>query len=249
MRGSVRIFTLIFLGAALLGFSSCATRAYVKHQVAPIEAQLADFRHAETQQGERIDAADRRAKAAIDIADQGLMGAAMAGESAVAADRRAAEADRRADAAQVNAMRALDRIATVESQLENRIESLDKYTLAEQKIVTFKFDSDVLGPEAISRLDDLVGLIKGSSSGYVIEIKGLTDSTGSEAYNYRLSERRAASVLRFLVSSGVPLYRISIVGFGETNPSAANKTAEGREQNRRVEIRVLTRGTVATANR
>jgi len=135
------------------------------------------------------------------------------------------------------------------SQLENRIDSLDEYTLAEQKIVMFKFDSDVLNPEAISRLDDLAGLIKGSSTGYVVEIQGFTDSTGTEAYNYRLSERRAASVLRFLVSRSVPVYRISIVGFGRTNPAADNKTAAGREQNRRVEIRVLTSGTVATVNR
>jgi outer membrane protein OmpA-like peptidoglycan-associated protein len=248
MRVSVRILFLIFLTASLIDFSGCATRHYVKHQVAPIESQVADVRNVEAQLTERIDAADRRAKGAIDLANDALMGAAMANEKAVAADRRAAEADRRADGAQVSAMRAMDHIDTVDRDLENRIASLDKYKLAEQKIVTFKFDSDVLSQEAISRLDDLAGLVTGASSGYAVEIQGFTDSTGSEAYNFRLSERRAAAVLRFLASRGVPLYRIAIVGFGKTNPAADNQTMSGREQNRRVEIRVLATHTVATAN-
>jgi len=117
-RFSQNVLTDILV-MSFIGFSGCATRHYVKHQVAPLEVQVADIRNTEAQQGERIDAADRRATAAIDIANKSLKVAAMANEEAVAADRRAAEADRRADAAHVNAMRALDRIETVESARES----------------------------------------------------------------------------------------------------------------------------------
>jgi outer membrane protein OmpA-like peptidoglycan-associated protein len=249
MRSSVRYFLFVSVLMAAAALSGCATRHYVKQQVGTIEPQIAGIRAAAAQESERIEAVDRRTKAVVDIADQAAMAAVIANEKAVAADRRAAEADRRADTAQVNAMRALNRIDTVENQLENRIASLDKYSLTEQKIVTFKFDSDVLSKEAISGLDDLAGMISSSSYGYVVEIRGFTDNIGNEGYNDKLSARCAASVLRFLVSSGVPLYRISIVGLGKTSPAADNRTAHGREQNRRVEICVLTSGTVATANR
>jgi outer membrane protein OmpA-like peptidoglycan-associated protein len=82
-----------------------------------------------------------------------------------------------------------------------------------------------------------------------VEIQGFTDSIGNEHYNLELSERRAESVLRYLVGKNVPLYRISIVGLGKANPIADNKTPKGRDQNRRVEIRVLeSERPVATAN-
>ena len=68
MRFNQNLVTDI-LGGSSIGFSGCATRHYVKHQVAPLEVQAADVRNVMTQQGERIDAAHRRAKAAIDIAD------------------------------------------------------------------------------------------------------------------------------------------------------------------------------------
>ena len=250
MRFSVGRFLFILLLVAVgISFTGCATRHYVKHQIQTIEPQLAEVRNVQAEQAERIDAVDRRANAAMDAADQAIIGAAMANEKAIAADRRGAEADRRADTAQVNALRALNRIDTMETSIGNRIASLDKYRLASQTAVTFKFDSDVLSAEAISMLDDLVGPISLSSTGYLVEIQGFTDSIGTEKYNFGLSERRAESVLRFLVSKGIPLYRISIVGFGKASSVADNKTVGGREQNRRVEIRVLRSSETATANR
>ena len=108
----------------------------------------------------------------------------------------------------------------------------------------------MLGKRAISKLDDVAGWVSGTQSWYLTELQGYTDSIGTEKYNFGLSERRAESVLRYLVSKGVPLHRISIVRLGKTSPVADNKTAGGREQNRRVEVRVLGSGTgVATANR
>jgi OOP family OmpA-OmpF porin len=138
----------------------------------------------------------------------------------------------------------------VEEEMNNRINSLDKYTVANEKTVTFKFDSDELTNEAISKLDDIAGWVVSTGGRYLIEIEGFTDGIGTEKYNFGLSERRSESVQRYLVSKNVPLYRISIVGLGKTNPVADNATAKGREQNRRVEIRVLwSSAPMATANR
>jgi OOP family OmpA-OmpF porin len=90
--------------------------------------------------------------------------------------------------------------------------------------------------------------LSGQQSGYLVEIQGFTDSTGSENTNVALSQRRAENVLRYLVGKGVPLHRISIIGLGEANPAADNTTRDGRAQNRRVEIRVLRSGATRATN-
>jgi outer membrane protein OmpA-like peptidoglycan-associated protein len=241
-----RVSLAVLLVVGVIAVSGCATRQYVTHQVATVERQIAEVRDADAERAERIDAVDRRALEGLSAANRAEMAAENAHDRAAAAGRMAADADRRANAAQQNAQRALNRIDIVENQLENRIVNLDKYTVVDHTTVTFKFDSYVLTNEAMSKLDDIAGQV--SSSGYVMEIQGFTDSIGSENYNLELSERRAESVLRYLVGKNVPLYRISILGLGQANPIADNKTTEGRDQNRRVEIRVLEPGrAVATA--
>ncbi|HEY8330368.1 MAG TPA: OmpA family protein, partial [Pseudomonas sp.] len=71
-----------------------------------------------------------------------------------------------------------------------------------------------------------------------IKVNGHTDSTGTDAYNQGLSERRAASVVDYLVSQGVAQDKLSSEGFGESKPVADNSSKEGRAENRRVEIMV-----------
>jgi outer membrane protein OmpA-like peptidoglycan-associated protein len=72
----------------------------------------------------------------------------------------------------------------------------------------------------------------------IIDIYGHTDNVGNDAYNQDLSERRAASVGRYLASQGVATMRIETQGFGKTRPIASNNTAEGKQQNRRVELEI-----------
>src|SRR5205823_10395499 len=105
--------------------------------------------------------------------------------------------------------------------------------------VVFANNSAVLTAQSKSTLDKIASDVSGQRSGYLVELQGFTDSVGSEQYNFGLSQRRAESVERYLVSKNVPLYRVSIVGLGEDNPIADNKTSQGRAQNRRVEVRVL----------
>jgi OOP family OmpA-OmpF porin len=111
----------------------------------------------------------------------------------------------------------------------------------EKKIVlrgiNFDFDKANIKPEFTPVLDEGVDILK-ENPGVIIVIGGYTDSTGEEAYNQKLSERRAQSVLDYFASKGIAKNRMQAVGFGEKNPVADNKTKEGRALNRRVELKV-----------
>jgi outer membrane protein OmpA-like peptidoglycan-associated protein len=102
-------------------------------------------------------------------------------------------------------------------------------------VVNFDFDKASLRPEAYAKLDEAAESLKGWGDGKV-EVAGHTDSIGSEAYNMDLSLRRAESVKNYMVNKGIPADRLVIKGYGESQPVADNATAEGRFQNRRVEL-------------
>lgn len=103
--------------------------------------------------------------------------------------------------------------------------------------VLFAFDSAKLTPAAEATLDTVVEKLRGADV-LAIKVDGHTDSVGSDAYNQGLSERRAASVVDYLISQGVPAQKLSSQGLGESKPMADNGTDAGRAQNRRVEIHV-----------
>ena len=111
-----------------------------------------------------------------------------------------------------------------------------KITLAAD--VLFDFDKSIVKPEGKSKLDDLVAKLKAVNLEVVIAI-GHTDSVGSDAYNQKLSVRRAEAVKGYLVSKGIPANRVYTEGKGEKQPVASNKTKDGRAKNRRVEIEVV----------
>jgi len=102
----------------------------------------------------------------------------------------------------------------------------------------FDFDKSVLKAEGKAKLDDLVGKVKGINLEVIIAV-GHTDSVGTDAYNQKLSVRRAEAVKAYLVSKGIEKNRVYTEGKGEKQPVADNKTKEGRAKNRRVEIEVV----------
>jgi outer membrane protein OmpA-like peptidoglycan-associated protein len=112
----------------------------------------------------------------------------------------------------------------------------DRLVMTLNGAVLFKHNSAELLPIARERLREVATVLKDYQEGNQIVIEGYTDSKGSEEYNRQLSEKRAKSVRDYLVSEGVSESVVSAVGRGEENPVASNASAEGRANNRRVEI-------------
>ncbi|MBI2801098.1 MAG: OmpA family protein [Gammaproteobacteria bacterium] len=104
--------------------------------------------------------------------------------------------------------------------------------------VNFKFDSSRIEPASESILHEAVDALNKASS-VAVRIEGHTDSVGSDAYNLLLSQRRAKAVADYLVHHGVSGARLTTEGKGERQPVASNATADGRYQNRRVELHVV----------
>ncbi|MBN8617033.1 MAG: DUF4398 and OmpA-like domain-containing protein [Deltaproteobacteria bacterium] len=143
--------------------------------------------------------------------------------------RLAAEQQARAEAEQraADALTRLRELASVRTESTQTIITLTGDVL-------FETDRAELRPEARSRLLAVADAVR--ATGVTATIVGYTDSRGSDEYNRQLSQRRAESVRTFLVGEGVPADRIRAEGQGEMNPIANNATAEGRAENRRVEI-------------
>lgn len=121
-----------------------------------------------------------------------------------------------------------------------RITSLDDYVVQSTQTVNFKVNSAVLSPDAKTALDE-VATAALQLKGYVIEITGFASAEGSTAKNKVLSQKRAQAVIDYLVEThNIPLRRIGqSYGFGELQAVADNTTKEGREQNRRVEVKLM----------
>ncbi len=102
--------------------------------------------------------------------------------------------------------------------------------------VFFDFDKSTLTNQAKDKLEDAVTLLKETDTQIEVRVEGHTDSIGSEAYNQKLSQERAQSVVDYLVESGVSSSSLIPVGMGETSPVANNDTEAGRAANRRVDF-------------
>ena len=105
--------------------------------------------------------------------------------------------------------------------------------------VKFPLNKYQLSPQAQARLDELVQKLKAENKNVYVEIQGHTDASGPETYNERLGEERAEAVRRYLAKNGVALNRLATISYGEEMPVADNKTRDGRAQNRRVVLVVL----------
>jgi len=141
------------------------------------------------------------------------------------AKRKAAEEDAR------RAMASLAEIASVKAEAQRTVITLSGGVL-------FKTREATLLPIAQSQLDKVAEALQSQGEGKKIVVEGHTDSQGKDAFNQQLSQRRAEAVRSYLVSRGIPSDMITAVGKGEVEPIADNKTAEGRANNRRVEIEI-----------
>jgi outer membrane protein OmpA-like peptidoglycan-associated protein len=163
--------------------------------------------------------------------------------AAITSDTRVSpvEANQERIAGQMDELYAVAAEARAEVKAVNeRVSSLDDYDVQDTVSVTFRINSAVLSPEAKQHLDDLAAKTQGARA-FMIEVAGHTDSTGSDAKNLRLSQQRADAVVQYLaVQHKIPLRRfVTPMGYGKTDSVADNTTASGRQQNRRVDVKMI----------
>jgi len=203
--------------------SSCATKKYVRNRI-----------------GERVTPLENRAGELEETARRNTQEISRLGrdiqETRIIADRAQQQADRAASSAE----QANTRVAGVEQSVNDIKANLDKYTLKKTVTVFFEAGKSDLLQETMDGLDALASQIK-DRNGFLLEIQGFASSEGNPARNEALSQERSEGVRRYLADKhNVPIFRMSIIGMGVSRPVADNSTPEGRRQNRRVEVRLMT---------
>jgi outer membrane protein OmpA-like peptidoglycan-associated protein len=193
------IFTAIAVGALSLG--GCATKDFVREQVAVVDAKAAANEGALNQQRSTLE----QQQAQMTKVDQ-------------------------------TAQDALNRATAAGKLAEGKF--LYSMVLSDDS-VKFPVDSAKLSPEAEQRLTTFVEQLKNENRNVYLEIQGHTDATGPDAINQRLGNERAETVRVFMSKHGVPLNRIATISYGKAEPVADNETRDGRAQNRRVVLIVM----------
>jgi len=229
------------LGAAalLLVGTGCATKKHVRNTVGPVEARVTQAERRNVEQQAAIGELENSVSRADERAMDADRKAREAGEAAKTAQGRADSAYNRADSAQGRADSAHQLAESTRSRLSEMAENIDNYQMVKTDSILFGLNKYQLTKEGKQQLDDAVAQLQGTKN-YVLEIQGFTDATGTASRNLELSRKRADSVVRYLtVQHNVPLRKINVLGVGEDDPTADNKTREGRKMARRVEIRVF----------
>lgn len=216
----------LFTLSILLTLSSvgCATKKYARNRV-----------------NERMTPLEQRAGSLEETSRRNTQDIGQLGTDVNDVRGRADRAQSQADTALSRANEANTRANSADQSVSDLRNNVDKYSVQNTASVNFKFDSYQLTPDARAALDQLASQIKDREN-FVLEIEGFADATGSDQYNNQLTQKRANAVQRYLAEQhNIPLFRMRILGFGEVRPVADNTTRAGRAQNRRVEIRLLTR--------
>jgi outer membrane protein OmpA-like peptidoglycan-associated protein len=222
------------LSLAAFGVTGCATKNYVRSQTAPLVEH--------TDQLDTKTAANNQKL--HDVDDRATAGIRQAQSSADAANQNAQSAATAAGAAQS----AADNVVHRADSLEAVVKDLDHYKSVSNVTVNFGFDKAALTADDRSALDNFAAQL-GSAKSYILEVTGSTDSTGPAQYNYDLSQRRADAVVQYLASKyGIEAHRFYLIGIGKDKEVAPNTTADGRRQNRRVDVQLLTNMSAAADN-
>lgn len=217
-RREARKFTCRVLALALAVNLpvGCATKKSLKEGLATQDTKINDIEQQVETNQKRLDETNRNLENVKGQADEAKRIGSDAGSTATAAKSRADEA----------------------------------YGLAKGKLLYTVVLSETAGKFGVSKsdlsddskkaLDDLASKLKSENANVYLEIQGHTDSSGPEEWNLELGRRRAEAVRGYLnATHGIPLHKMSVISFGESKPVASNDNREGRSQNRRVEIRVL----------
>jgi len=221
-----RTSLVICLAASIVATVGCSSKNYVKSQTTPLITKTNELDDLTAKNTRDIKDVDARAQAGIQAVNTKTTDVEQKTQSA---SQNAQQAQQMADVAN-------GRVGV----LTNTVANLDNYHAVAETSVKFGFNKDNLTGKAKEALDQLAGQIA-STKGYIIAIEGGTDSVGSPEYNYDLSQRRANSVIQYLATKyNVPAHKIYVIGLGKDKPVDSNKTASGRADNRRVDVRLMT---------
>jgi OmpA-OmpF porin, OOP family len=212
-------------GLVLFCTVGCSTKNYVRSQTTPLIQQ--------TNELDTKTAADHNA--IVDTDHRAQSGIANAQSAADTANQHAQAAGQAADAAGRSAQDAYNRVDSLSGVVAN----LDNYKQLSDVSVTFGFDKATLTAADRKQLDEVAAHLD-STRGYILQVTGGTDSIGDADYNYKLSQRRADAVVNYLSTTfNIPPHKFYLVGIGKDQQVASDKTAAGRAQNRRVEVKLM----------
>ena len=227
MRKSLFAASMIALTVAVA--PACATKKFVRTEVGNVNTKVdtltgtvEETQERTRQNTERIGTVDAKAEAAAKSATDARSAADAAAQRAQAANAAAEAVNTRVEEVVASSRRLVYEVTLSEDQ------------------GNFRFGRTDLPDQAKARLDEIVGQLKQEPQGIYIEIEGHTDNVGSKALNDRLGLERAETVKRYLYEQHqVPLHKMNVISYGEDKPIAPNNNREGRAQNRRVVVRIL----------
>jgi peptidoglycan-associated lipoprotein len=227
MRKSLLAASILALTVAVA--PACASKKFVRTEVGNVNTKVDTLTGTVEETQERT----RRNEERIGVVD----------EKAEAAGKSASSARAAADAAAAAAKEVDGRVVTVNNRV-TEVEAASRRLIYEVTLSedqgNFAFNKIDLPDAAKARLDQMVTDLKADPKGVFIEIEGHTDNVGGNEINERIGLERAEAVKRYLYEQHqVPLHKINVISYGEEKPVAPNNTRDGRAQNRRVVVKVL----------
>jgi outer membrane protein OmpA-like peptidoglycan-associated protein len=212
------------------GTTACATKKYVRTSVGEVNDKVDSLGRSVEQTQERT--RQNEAKIAeVDTKAQNAAGAAQQANSAAATAQNTANA----------ASSAVKTVDTKVDAMDRASRRLVLEVALSESSGGFQFGKKDLPDAAKQQIDQIISQLKQDPKNVYIEIEGHTDNVGSAEYNEKLGRDRAEAVELYLYEKHqVPLHKMNVISYGMTKPAADNKTKDGRAQNRRVVIRVLT---------
>ena len=221
-----QIAITVIAAAGMLASVGCATKNNVRAQLTPVVNKVNELDDITAKNSNNIKDIDSRTQAGLNDVNA----------KSAAADQKAQAAGQKATEAQQLASSAANRA----DSLANTVINLDNYKPVSEASVHFGFDKADLTKRAKAALDEFGQQIP-NAKGYIVELVGGTDSVGNKDYNYDLSQRRASAVVQYLAQKyDVPAHKIYVIGLGKDKAAADNKSAKGRAENRRVDLRLMT---------
>lgn len=212
--------------ALTMMLTGCATKNYVTKQMTPVINKTNELDEITARNTRDIRDVDARAQKGIEDVNT----------RADAANQKALAAGKTADDAQQSANQAVTGV----SALTNTVANLDNYHPVTEATVHFGFDQAQLSKKAKEALDQLATEVPNNPH-FILEVTGNTDSVGPPDYNYGLSQRRANAVIQYMAQEhNISAHKFYIVGLGKDKPAASNNSSAGRQQNRRVDVRLMT---------